>query len=262
MSLRQQQREFAANLNSETVLYPGGLSGTGKLPIENLVSVYRNNFRTSLRSALAAGYPVIRKLVGPDFFDFMADQYVQHHPLRCSVLQDFGQNLPEFLREFEPISTLPYAADVARLERAYDDVSRKSPIVAAPALFSCLESAASAAEFRFDLAPACHVVTSVYPIFSIWRANQGENPGDKTVALEEGSQSVLVVRPVRDVELWRLSSTETVFIHILARGATLGAVVEQMTAAGHVFNLETLLRKFALTGALVAAVPDANANSN
>ena len=262
MSLRQLQREFAANLMAENVLFPGSLTGVGKLPIESLVSVYRNNSRATLRSALAASYPVIQKLVGPDFFDYLADRYARDFPLRCGDLRAFGQYLPEFLSRFEPISTLPYAVDVARLERAYRDVLYAVPMAGTSSLFSRSSSADRLANLRFKLAPACRLVRSAFPVFSIWKANQEGCPGDQSITLNEGPQSVMIARPTSEVELWRLDAADAEFVRILAHGEKLGTAVELMMSAGHTFNLETLLRNFVQSGCLVvvshAAVGDEN----
>lgn len=251
MSLRQLQREFAANLTAETVQFSGALSADGKLPFENLVSVYRNNSRASLRTALATVYPVIQKLVGPEFFDYLADRYSRDYPLRRGDLRSFGQHLPEFLNDFEPVSTLPYAVDVARIERAYRDVSRAVPIAVAWSLFSRSSVVNQLGALRFKLAPACRLVRSRYPVFSIWKANQEEYSGDQSISLGEGPQSVLLVRLAAEVELRSLQSTDAEFVQGLACGATLGTVVEQMMSAGHSFNLEALLCNFVRSGCLV-----------
>lgn len=251
MSLKGLQQAFAADLRSDGAGHLHGLVHADEISTERRVNVYRNNSRASLRSTLAVVYPVIRKLVGSDFFAYLLDRYTKDYPSRSGNLQDFGRNLSEFLINCEPVSTIPYLVDVARLEWAYQEVSLAASLQ--PPDLESLKTLAphSLPDLRFELGSACRLVTSPYPIFSIWKVNQDGYVGDNAVTLEEGSQPVLIVRPKDEVELWRLREAESIFMDTLVSGKTLGAAVEAMTLCGHDFNLETLLAKFVQSGFLV-----------
>src|SRR5689334_21117181 len=84
LSLRERQRGFAAALLG-TAAVPGGLQ------------VYRNNVFASLTEALAAVYPVVKRLVGEPFFNQLARRFIRRHPSRSGNLHDFGAELPAFI---------------------------------------------------------------------------------------------------------------------------------------------------------------------
>ncbi len=76
-------------------------------------SIYQNNVFHSLTTALGDLYPVIKKLVGNDFFTGTAGYYLREHPPQQAAMIHFGQDFPDFLTSFEHTSTMPYLATVA-----------------------------------------------------------------------------------------------------------------------------------------------------
>ncbi|NBR38581.1 MAG: DUF2063 domain-containing protein, partial [Alphaproteobacteria bacterium] len=58
-------------------------------------------------------YPVIKKLVGEDFFTGTASYYIRNNPPQQAAMVNFGQDFPVFLRQFEHTQGMPYLADTA-----------------------------------------------------------------------------------------------------------------------------------------------------
>jgi len=54
---------------------------------DHMLNIHRNNWRSNLRAALRAGYPVIERLVGAEFFGYCADGYIDTQPSRSSNLE-------------------------------------------------------------------------------------------------------------------------------------------------------------------------------
>lgn len=249
-SLRELQQAFAADLSGEHIRQLRGIVSTDRIPAERRVNIYRNNLRASHRSSLAAIYPVAEKLVGADFFRYMADRYVRVYPSQSGSLQYFGRYLSEFLVDFDPAVTLPYLADVARLEWAshvvlHGPTSEAANLESIPGL-----APVEILNLRLEFGSTCRLVHSPFPIFSIWETNQNGYFGDDAVDLNQGSQTVIVARPKSEVELWHLNKTECIFAEILIAGRTLGSAVEALNFSGHDFNLEMLLEKFVRSGAV------------
>ena len=82
------------------------------------LDIYRNTFLFGLTKALQLGFPVVRKLVGDDFFDGTAEIFITDHLPRAAWLDQYGGEFPEFLRSFPPAASIPYLSDVAELEWA------------------------------------------------------------------------------------------------------------------------------------------------
>ena len=112
------QASFAAPLLDRTLPPPSGLaSWTGAEPVTRY-GVYRNNVATGLARALAARFPVTEKIVGEEFFTAMARDYVLLHPPSSPVLLHYGHGFADFVAGFAPAASLPYLADIVRLEDA------------------------------------------------------------------------------------------------------------------------------------------------
>lgn len=170
LALADLQRQFlsaiidddAARISTEIVDRPPG--------IEKVLNVYRNNWRSNLRNALRVTYPVVERLVGAEYFDWMADQFIDAQPSRSGNLDNYGAEFPEFVRDFPGVAELPYLADVAQLEFYVEAV------LAAP-----------------DEMPS-QLFTSPFPVHRIWQVNQEGWQGDDTVSLDEGAAYLLIQR--------------------------------------------------------------------
>ncbi len=97
---------------------PTGLSTWNGSDPQTRFAVYRNNVMMSLIDALADTYPVVQRLVGEDFFRAMARVFAQAKPPRSAVMAYYGRDFAAFIDAFPPAASVPYLADVARLEMA------------------------------------------------------------------------------------------------------------------------------------------------
>ena len=165
---------------------PAGLLTPGEAPAQDRFNVYRNNVIASLADALEDGFPTVARLVG--------------HP--------YGAAFPSFIETFAPAATVPYLADCARLDRAIlqayhaaDAVAVDKDVLRDPRIGAA----------QIGLAPAVRVLSSRYPLYSIWRANR-DALAPKPSA---GAETVLVSRPDWDPLAERIPSAEAAFIDAL-----------------------------------------------
>ena len=86
-------------------------------------AVYVGNVRGNWTKALAAAYPIVRKIVGAGFFEGLASDFARAHVSMSGDLNEFGERLPDFLAAGSKTKELPYLPDVATMEwlahRAY-----------------------------------------------------------------------------------------------------------------------------------------------
>ena len=152
------------------------------------------------------------------------------------------------------MSKLPYLTDVARLEWAYHTVFHAN----APPSFepNALEQVAAEnyPKLRFNLGSACRLVCSTYPIFRIWKVNQEGYVGDKKVNLDNGPESVFIVRPDLEVQLQRLNAAESALLRALESGDNLGEAVEAALSNSPDFDLQSALARYLSLGVLVGPV--------
>lgn len=212
---------FAAGLVDGTL--PPGL--TAKTPDEapRRFAVYRNNVAVSLSTALSRRFPVIERLVGPDFFAAMVQVYLQRHRPKSPVLHEWGDSFPGFLAGFPPLAAYPYMPDVARIEmargRAYH-AADADPI--APG--HLLAAAADPGTARLGLHPSVQVLSLAHPAVSIWTANQ---PGAKAEPMTADPEIALILRDTRfGVPVAALGPGDAALIAALQQGQTLLAAAE------------------------------------
>jgi hypothetical protein len=207
--------------------------------------------RETFLATLAAGFPVLVRLAGRDWFRQAGSGYLRLHPSRSGNLHHVGERFAEYLEAELADGPYAYFADVARLEWAYQEVL----VAAAPATLELAELASIAPErheqLGFEVSPAARLVASRYPLLAIWRANQPGADTDATVRLDAGASRLLVVRRDTHVELCELSSGEFAFLEATVAGARVVDSAAAALAADSEFDLVVALPRLVRLGALI-----------
>ncbi len=202
---------------------PPGLTACNSDEVDRRFAVYRNNVIHGLKQALKQRFPAIERLVGAEFFAAMAQVFIQAYPPDGPILQRWGETMPAFLEGFAPVASLPYLADVARVElargRAYH-ASDAAPVD--PARLT--EMALSNSEAMvLALHSSVQLLTLALPGGSIWAAQQ---PGGPAAPTTWGPECVLVGRSgMADVRVRILASSEAAFLAALSQGMPFGPAV-------------------------------------
>jgi len=249
------QRQFAKSLLQAELPPPAVLHAPEGADPAHRFGVYRNNVVVGLVRALETRFPVVARLVGAEFFRAMAQSYVTEDPPRSPILFRYGSTFPAFIEQFEPAADLPYLADVARLElargRAYHAADAR-PLQ--PEAFAALDADQLAGTgVRFH--PSLEVLTSAFPVVSIWRAHQAE---DEPRLSSFEPEAALVIRPELDVEVHVLPRGGYQFLTALTQGASLAraaAIATSEVPSFHaVKNLGVMIEARAVTKLVSARV--------
>lgn len=219
LPLPELQRRFSHALHDPEAPPPAvrahGLSAARRL------QVYRHNMQSALVAALSTVYPVTLKLVGQEFFEAAAREYVKANPSHSGNIQDYGGAFSSFLNGHTPAASVPYLGDVAALEWR-----RVQTAIAPPHRKLDTEALAKVPaemqpELRFHHQPAARAFSSRFPILSIWEFCQAPEPqGDLDIDLP--GECVLFSRPVLDVVMRRISAGEYRFLQGLCKGGSFG----------------------------------------
>jgi hypothetical protein len=225
LPLERVQQEFAAALTDAsgarelcaTLLEPGAR-------IAAAMPLYRANMTSAWQRALAVAYPVVRALVGAEFFAELACAYAQTHPSSSGDLNVFGARFSQFVAVFQETQALPYLVDVAALEWAVHRAQHAADggMLKRERIAALLPGELLAA--RFVLHPACGWLTSPFPIATIWLAHQPSTKVDFPATLEE-HEFALVVRRHWRVEVLRSSAGELAALTALRDGASMDATI-------------------------------------
>lgn len=203
-ALARLQRDFMAALGGDG---PGAMS------------IYRRNVQAGRHDALAATYPVVRRLVGEAFFRAMALRYGDAHPSRSGDLHLYGDALARFVADDPFAATLAYLADVARLEWACHEALHAADAPPLDARALARVAAARQGAIRFVLHPSVRLVASDHPVVALWEANQPERDGTPDRA--EGPDRARVWRNATGVHVRRMEPPAWEFLGALGRGASL-----------------------------------------
>ena len=219
---------------------PDGITAKSGPDIGTRFGVYRNNVFSSLIEALKDSYPVIAQLVGETFFTAMARKYVMAHPPTSPVLLEYGKEFPDFLDNFPPVAGLSYLSDVARLEAAWLSAYHSADAAYATADDFSNIPPDTMVELRFEIHPACRVLSSSWPIHAIWDAHQADEAPD-TIDISPSNGEVCITRPVYEVLVAQAGAGTSRFANALAEGLTLGHAAEQATSEYPEFQLSATL---------------------
>lgn len=241
------QSEFRAALLDPDRPTPEGLIDPQGRPAGARFNVYRNNVTVSLTEALRQAFPVLRKLVGDDFFTAMAHEFLRAHPPQSPLMMFYGDEMPDFLEGFPPVAHLGYLPDIARLEGAIRHAYHAADVAPVPAdeLAQLAPEALVAA--RLDLAPSLRLIRSNWPIHGIWSANTQGTAAPKATTAED----VLVTRPEFDPIPQLLPRGAAPFVASLMAGQTVGTALD----AGAAFDLSATLGLLIGAGAITKIKP-------
>jgi len=201
------------------------------------VRAYRNNVFGNLAGALAGAYPIVRKIVGEEFFTAMAHEYARAHPSAGGDLNEYGARLPSFLGSFAHTRDLPYLPDVARMEW----VAHIAYYAAEPE---------QRGDLPFRLATGSAPMRSDWPLARLWEVHQDGYRGEISVDFAPGPYRILVFRPVWRVEVQPITLGEYRFIAGAGRGEPLGELLEAAVELDPAFAPETAIARLARLGAL------------
>ncbi len=185
--------------------------------VKKRFAVYQNSIFASRQKILKNIYPVCQKLVGIDFFNYMANQYF--HPGSQS-LNEYGRDFPEFMQDFEPLQSLPYLPDVARFEWAFH------------ASFTDADVKITKEELQEEsilgLNTGSYLLFSRYPVYRIWEMNQSDASQNEILEIIEANHYYLIVRQHFDRKIITLNNEDWQILHWLRQKISFRNLCHQM----------------------------------
>jgi len=186
------------------------------------LAVYRNNVLGGLSQVLAAAYPSVVHALGLDTFHQAGRGFAARQPPGGPQMWSYGEGLAEFLEQQPAGRVPPWLPDLARLDRAMHEAyfaHDAQPLD--PGRLAALTAVADLSRLRFALHPSLRLISSDWPVHSLWHAAREGRPLPEPVPT--GSpQTVLVARPGLEVLCRRLAPWQAGFFAVLLDGGTLG----------------------------------------
>ena len=163
------------------------------------------------------------------------------------ILLRYGESFADFIESFEPASTVPYLADVARMERAWHEAyhARETATLDPSTLAGLAPD-----DFErviFTTHPSLRLVSSSYPALSIWQMNVGDAE-PQPIELTRSDQAIFL-RPHAEVEARAVSASSFAFLQSLVRGETVVQALREATQHDEMFDLGAHLSELFQMGA-------------
>lgn len=250
LRLAERQGEFATALLDHERPVPFGLVGPDGLPSSRRFAVYRNNVVAGLIEALRAAFPAVSRIVGDDFFHAMARVYVAHEPPASPIMLGYGAGFPDFIGHFEPVATLPYLADVARIERAWSEAYHAAEAEPLDPTVLAAVGQADLPQLRLRLHPSVRVAQSRFPALSIWQMNVSDGV-PAPINLDANGEDAILVRPEAEVEVRSLPEGGAAFVAALLKGCSVLVATKAALGADIRFDLSTNLTGILQAGVIV-----------
>ena len=192
-------------------------------------AIYRGSVLGGLSKNLADTYQVSYKLVGGRFFDAMAVRFINKQGSYSPDLNDYGGELAPFIENFPPAASLPYLADVARLEWAWQAVYNSEDYL--PGNLHSLHNISEEQQSNiiFHINPTARLLSSDYPVHQIWRTNQDDYSGDAAVDLDQGGIKLIIYRQASNIYMTPLEESQWSLLNLLSQNRIFADVCEKFS---------------------------------
>ena len=250
-SLRELQLGFMRAVLDGKPQFAAPLIDWQGIAAEHRLAVYANTARSNFTESLTLSFPVLRRLVGEEYFRQVSLGFHARHPSHSGDLQVAGAGFAQYLVGLHGDGEYRYLGEIARLEWLIQETLLAADH--APLDLAKLGTIAPLQydELRFHLHPSTRLFASEFPCAAIWEANVGDAE-PQVIDLGTGPDNLLLLR-VRGELVWNsLSLGEQHFLESLrAQEPFATAVAHAVASDGGEFDPASALQRFVLTGVIV-----------
>lgn len=176
------------------------------------LQIYRNNFLIGLGEALKANFPVVRMMLGEDFFAQAARGFILRAPPARPCLFEYGDGFAEYLGKLQELAAMPYVAEMASFEFARV-AAYNAPVE------NLLTDAGIARvppqqlpDLPIRLARHVRLVSLRSPIMALWQAHQAAEPDLGAIDMTQRLHTLLVCRPHRTLVAQPITPEAALFL--------------------------------------------------
>lgn len=214
------------------------------------MGLYRGNLTVTWDKVLSAAFPVIRQLVGEEFFSALSRAFGMAHPSDNPDLNQFGAGFADFLAGFEHVADLPYLPDMARLEWRLHRTHYAAEAAAIGAAQLARLSPEELEAARYALHPCASLFASSWAVVPLWQAHQ--TPDAAFPPEMAAPCQAVIARPQWKTELRPLAAAEFAALSALAQGETMGAALDAAFERDEQIDVAAYFKQWMELGLLAA----------
>jgi len=198
------------------------------------INVYRTTARSLHVSVLESVYPVCEKILGKDYFKFIAKKYFVNHPSLSPDLNDYGEQFPEFLSKLldsrNELKGFEYLPDLAALEwciqKSYysgDD----APLDIQRFQQQCEQYGG---DVKFSLASGVFLLETDYPVREIWSLHQ-QQADSIAIEMPQRGEKICIYRENYEVKLEKIDEYSCRLMLAIKKNSTLSGIADSFESS-------------------------------
>lgn len=198
--------------------------------IEQL-NIYKTSFFVGLQKNLEESFEVCKLLVGDEFFDKLTKDFISanNYP-KNSNMNSFGDKFADFITRYPHTVTIPYLADIARLEWEIKQcLIKPRDISNAMEVLAKIDSAQHI-NLKFKLNSTIKIIQSSFPLDLIYEANKSQNFDNVAIDLFNTNKTytVLIWQYNYKLHMKTLTAIDIDFFALISNNLTLGDVFQNL----------------------------------
>jgi hypothetical protein len=260
ISLRKLQLAFKNTLlGDEKISLRSHIEQNGLTPKQR-IQIYQNNVFLTLTTALKNTYPTIHQILTEPSFLAIANHYIARYPSNFGNISSFGMHFGKFLTNFPAIKSLPYLKEIANLEWAYHEVFHEEEVEYFVLDKLKTVSAEKYSQIKFNLNPACRLLSGQYTILPIWQYYQQQKTPPFLPPLRAQDarcnpaperEKILVIRRSLDITFEKLTEGEFALLSAFSKGLVFKQAHTLALKSDMTFNVGNYLRQAVLQKIIV-----------
>lgn len=194
------------------------------------LNVYRNNVFVSLMTALGEIFPVCKQVVGEDFFNAMARQYVERHPPKSPILSGYGDQFSDFVQHFFPAQSLLYLPCLCDVEYRLLQLTHAAevPTLSLAAAQQRLSQVQRPEALSLHLSSQCELISVPFAVGSLYLAHQTETPNLSQLNIAQ-TEYLLLAKAGLYGRIYLISAAEFDFLSALQSDPSLSQALPEHT---------------------------------
>jgi hypothetical protein len=198
----------------------------GGIDVAERLEIHRDTVFENFVSALKISYPCVWRLIGDDCARGVALAYshdINHLKSRDSI-NLFGEDFPEFLKNFESTKRLYYLSDFAKLEwlRTKSYESTRETFLSVQDMESFFMEGDENGKLEFN--SSVFFLESKFPLMNIQELL--ENSEIQELVMDDSMSFIVVCRLQGKIETLYLSQNQWQFLYNLSNGNAIGKAME------------------------------------
>ncbi|KZN59302.1 hypothetical protein N473_03845 [Pseudoalteromonas luteoviolacea CPMOR-1] len=174
-TLKRLQHDFVAMLQGKNADFAQHIAQQKGLSCEQRSEIYQNAYQIRLKKVLEQDHEMLGLYLGDELFDSMVDTYLSAYPSKSASLREFGERLPQLLREQPPFKEHGILSEMAQFERlllhAFD--AADGPVLELTDLQSIEQ--ASWPNIILKLHDSVHLLTCQFSAVESWQALKNDS---------------------------------------------------------------------------------------